>query len=307
MVITAPLPDSVVRNGEVVRQVQERAAWRERKLRGEVSEGEEPPSVPSVSEDYVMAGLAGAAVWLVLGLLVQLVAEGLGNLFGFHPGLVGLEVGFPGGIAASVGTLMWRDRARSRDAKMLAANQREIRDPADRAQMMDAHWEVMMVARLWPEIPLDEGPAEPRLHTALWGLSELLAARRQFADVLAKLREAQVGVPRDSLAAQRLSQQIKQADPLHRSSDEAVRQHVERLTVLATRCKRYCDEQAAIERAQHVSRQAHAVLGPFLVADRASGDDVRAFQEHLDSIRETYRSLPEVMVPTADGQAKRSS
>lgn len=297
VVITAPLPASVIRNGEIMRQLAVRREWDERRLKGDVSGDEDAPPVPGGAVMYGPPAVAGVVVGAVLFLIVQLVADVLGRLFGFRPGLVGLWIGLAGGAAAGFALLVWGERTRARDARELAAGRREISDPSDRAQMLKAHRAAVTVIQLWPEIPLGEGPAEPRLHAALWQLSEHLLARRRYADTLAELRRAGVGLPPSGSMAQRLGQQIKQADALFRTRDETVRDQAERLAALVALCRRFCDEHAANERAQQVSNRAHSVLGPALIADRDPETDARLVLEQLDAMREAYRSLPEHVAP----------
>ena len=227
----------------------------------------------------------------LLGLLVQLVAEGLGHLFGFRPGLVGVWVGLLGGALTGVAVLLWQDRARDRDAKVLAANQREISDTADKVQMIEAHTAAMKVSELWPQLPVREGPVEPLLRKALWDLSGELLARRRLADTLTDLRQAAVGVPADNPAANELQAQIRRADTLHKARDAEVTDRIGRLHTLAARCVRFCDEQAAIKRAQQANRSADAVLGAVQPVDRQPVDQIGAFTQQLDAVLDAYRRL----------------
>jgi len=86
--MTAPLPESVIRNGEIMRQFAARREWNERRLKGDVREDEDAPSVPGGAVLYGPPAVAGVVVGAVLFLIVQLVADVLGRLFGFRPGLV---------------------------------------------------------------------------------------------------------------------------------------------------------------------------------------------------------------------------
>jgi hypothetical protein len=298
-VITADVPESVLRTAEFVRQRQVRDEWCSRKARGEIpqDDGGLPPGLSPWLEwqGPLIAGVTGGAA---LGLLVQIVAGVLGLLFGFHPGPVGLLGGVLGGVAACLPMKSRLDKARDTDMELLEANQRKITNWHDLNQMVEAHEAAMAVIGLWQHLPVREEPVLPRLRKALWALAGILPERQQLADTLGVLRRATVGVPADDPAARELAAQIEHADMLHRAKNAEVRERIEHITALAAECQRFRDEQEAIQRARQVSRQAESVLG-MVGASRPGADitgqrpseDTRAYERQLAAIQDAYRTL----------------
>lgn len=290
-VITAPLPESVVKNAELVRQITARQEWDQRKAKGEILEDEEPPPGPTAWMLAEPSVITGVVVGLVLGLLVQLIADGLGHVFGFTPGLVGLWTGLFAAPVVFVAMDWWQGRVRDRDAKLLRSNQRVITNLTDKAQIANAHAAAMTVSQLWPQLPMQEGPVEPRLRNALWDLSADLLARRRLTETLSDLRGAAVGVPPTNPAAREVAERIERAEAWHHARDNAVQQRIERLRTLADRCQRFHDEQTAIRRAQQANLRADALLGADQVTEPPPNDEIGTFTQRLDAVLEAYRRL----------------
>ncbi len=299
-VITGPLPESVERNVEFVRQRRVRDEWRSRVKRGEITRTPSATPPPGLSAwfEWQLPLVVGGGVGLGLLVVVSLLAAALGHLFGFHPGSVGIWVGVLGGLAVGLAVQLRQDHARDRDMKLLVANQRKITDPWDQRQMIEAHQAAKAVMDVWPHLPLDEGDVIPRLRTALWQLANVLPERQQLHDTLTELSRATWGVPANDPAAAELAVRIAHAKALHQAKDDEVRQRIEHLKALASRCQRFHDERRAIHRARQVSRQADSVLRTFGSSGQTTGatgqqpaGDMGAFTQHIAAVLDAYRKL----------------
>jgi signal transduction protein with GAF and PtsI domain len=221
----------------------------------------------------------------------------LGHLFGFHPGSVGLWVAVIGGLAAGVAVLVWQDHVQDRDMKLLEANQRKITDPWDRRQLIEAHQAAKTALDVWPHLPLDEKDVKLRLRTALWQLTSVFPERQQLRDTLTELSRATYGVLAGAPAAAELAVRIEHARALYQARDDEVRERIEHLKALASRCQRFYDEQRAIQRARQVSRRADAVLSTFGTTGQMAGaiaqpaEDIGVFTQHVAAVLDAYGKL----------------
>lgn len=300
LVITGPLPASVEQNLEFVRQRRIRDEWRSRVKRGEITRtaSEAPPPGLSAWLEWRGPLVVGAGVWLGLLVVVGGLAAMLGHLFGFRPGSAGLWVAVIGGLVAGAAVLFRQDHMRDRDMKLLEANQRKITDPWDRRQMIDAHRAANTVLEVWPHLPLDEGDVKPWLRAALWQLASVFPERQQLHDMSTELSRATWGVPAGDPAAAELAVRIAHAKALHQARDDEVRERIEHLKALASRCQQFHNEQQAIRRAWQVSRRADAVLSTFGSNGQAAGaagrrqaEDIGALDQHVAAVLDAYRKL----------------
>jgi hypothetical protein len=300
LVITGPLPGSVERNVEFVRQRRVRDEWRSRVKRGEITRTPSATPPPGLSAwfEWQLPLVIGGGVGLGLLVVVSLLTAGLGHLFGFHPGSIGIWVGVIGGLAAGLAVQLRQDHVRNRDMRLLGANQRKITDYWDRRQMIEAHQAAKTVLEVWPHLPLGEGDVEPRLHAALWQLASVFPERQQLHDTLTELSRATWGVPAGDPAAAELAARITHAKALHQARDDEVLERIEHLKALASRCQQFHNEQQAIRRAWQVSRQADAVLSTFGPNSQAAGaayqrpaEDIGALDQHVAAVLDAYRKL----------------
>jgi hypothetical protein len=290
-VVTAELPESVVRNAEFVLKLRERREWNSARARGEIPASRKTPPGLAQWEAWVGPLGAGLFVAVAFGILVQLITEGLGHLFGFRPGPVGVIMGLVAGFLTCTALWSFQEDKRHRDIRHLEANQRKITDSLDRSEMLKAHRAAMTVVKLWPNLPVPDGPVEPRLRRALWELAGVVPERRALAATLADLRQATVGVPTNDPAAAELAIKIARADALHRAKDTEVRERIGHLSELAARCQRFDNEQLAIRRARQVSRQADAVLGTVTTAVPQSREDIGSFTQQVAVVLDAYREV----------------
>lgn len=289
MIVTAPLPEWVLRHAEYRRKVEARAAWQQRKQKGEEAG---PPPGPNPAEQLLGPAAIGLVGGLISGIIAQLATDLIGFLFHFHAGYVWLWGWLLAGAAIFVvGIHVW-DGELARDEKRVRDNQRTISDWHGRTNMQTALRAAQIVLELWPVMPVNNESAAPRLHTALWELSGELAERQQYVELLTTLQAAKVGVPPGHGTGLQLAEQIRRAETLRQAHEAKAARQLEQVTVLAQRCQRFCDEQAAIKRAQDASTQAFAVLGPVPAATPSPADEERARQAQLEAIREAFDALP---------------
>jgi hypothetical protein len=289
-VITAELPEVVLRRAKVARQLEAREEWRSRQREGEVpADSKSPPGISFWEANGhvpVLALVAGFA----LALLAQLIAKGLGALFGFSPGLTWLWA-FLVGFAVTAGVrVMWEDEERNRAVSLLEANQRTVTDPFGKALISGAHRDALAVIELWPHLPLGEELDVSKLHNKLWMLAGALVNRCQFEEIADNLRTATVGVPSGSKMARDLDAQIAQADAMFQTANTKAQRNAAALTGLAKMCRCLHDERLAVARAQQVSRQAEAVLGTVATAVRTEVQDNGEARQIAD-ILDAYHRL----------------
>jgi hypothetical protein len=299
VVVTPPLPDPVLRHAEQSRQLEKRREWQERKRRGFVSEDETPPPAPSLWQQVEVPVLGGAATVLLVGLPVQAIAALVGHLFGFRIGLFGWWVGMVAGFLVALGRYEWQEHARSRDAQRVADSRREITHPGDRAELLDALQRATAVTQLWPELPLDLGPAEPPLHQLLSDLSGELIERRRFTQTLGALRESAMELPSGCPTSQDVAERIKHVEIRRRVYAARVDELLKRVRELDERCDRLHQELQAITRAREANRRADEVLGGVLVAKRVSESDLGVDPQRIEDVLSAYSKLNVPLVMAA--------
>lgn len=290
-VITAELPERVMQRAEVARQLEAREEWRSRQRKGEVLGDRESPPGVSFWEANWHVPLTALVVGALLALLVQLVAKGLGALFGFGPGLAWLWAFVIGFVVVGGALLMWEGEERDRAVRLLETNQHTVTDPYGKALIGGAHRDALAVIELWPGLHLGEELDASRLHGKLWRLAGALASRSELEQIADNLRKATFGVPAGSETARDLDAQIAQADAMFQTANAEAQRNAAELSGLAGECRRLHDERLAIARAQQVSRQAEAVLGTVATAVRPLAEDAGASRRQVAGILDAYHRL----------------
>ena len=299
-VLTATLPESVLRNARISAQRKEQAAWNERKAQGRTAFDDIPPPGPDVWETLtptmIMAALAGLAV----GVVTQMIA--------------GVTPGVWGGLCACALTFMarlyWLEWKQDRDAEVLKDNQRVIANRQDYESILKAYRAARSVTRLWPNLPQYRPPVGDTqvvdvLREALWALSGTILEYRALADAEASLRTARVGIPAADPTTGQLASHLRRAESKRSAKEAEVEEQIAHIAELAYLCERLHSEREAIRKAQDVMQATIAILGPVGVADRAAGE-ADALTQRAAEVLDAYRWL-EARCPRAGDPMRPAS
>lgn len=265
LVVTAPIPESRLRNGLHGQRYQARQEWQKRAARGEVPEEEQPPEGPTSWTLLIDALVAGLMVAVVLGAVAQVLISGIGWMAGAHPGPYGWLVGLAAGIVTGFITAQSKEQAWERDAAFLQAHQRTITDHGDCMDMRGAARSALTVWEHWPQLrphlPDDDQVARSRLHTALWELAGALLEHRKITDALGTARAASYRLPPGTATAHDLATQQSHAEALQRQWDTETRIRIAHLSALADQARLFAEERDAIIQARKVTSSMATALG----------------------------------------------
>jgi hypothetical protein len=288
-VVTASMPEARLRSGLAGQRYQVRQQWDKRAGRGEVPDEEQPSDGPTSWNLLILGLAAGAATAVVLGALVQVIISGIGWMAGAHPGPYGWLTGVAAGVLTGFVAAMRQEETWVRDAAFLAANQRTIVHPGDRADMGKAASSALAVQENLPQIrsylPDTDQKVQDRLHAALWEVADALLERRKVADALAGARAAAIRVPPGTASAHDLAAQKSHAEALQRQWDAAAGVRIAHLSALGEQSRLFVSERDAIIHAREVASSMVAALGtpgrgsqPYPEAARELGSRIATLQ-----------------------------
>jgi hypothetical protein len=169
-----------------------------------------------------------------------------------------------------------------------------LTDWAERDTIRRARSAATAVTQAWPKLQsISSAPVPDQvLARSLWDLALAQKDRQTMCTTHQNLKLSLVDLPRNSQMYTEVQARVEQASRGYAAIDAEVARRLSHLTDLADRCRRFLQEQAALDRARHVVRGADEVLGAIpLVEKSLSASPTEELASSTAAVLDAYREL----------------